>query len=55
MNLQEKIKESGLRQNFLADKLGLSKSHFNQMIKGTATMPEHIRNKLNELLSKVLL
>lgn len=53
MNLHERIKKSGFRQNFIADKLGLSKSHFNQMIKGTATMPERIRNRLNKLLSKV--
>lgn len=51
--LKERIKESGLKQNYIADKCGVGHAHFSMMINGTATMPEHVRNKINELLAKV--
>lgn len=51
--LKEKIKESGLKQNFIADKCGVGHSHFSMMLNGSVTMPESVRNKINELLLKV--
>lgn len=51
--LKEKIREAGLRQNFVADKCGVGHAHFSMMLNGTATMPESVRNKINELLIKV--
>lgn len=52
--LKERIKESGLKQGFIAEKVGIkSASHLTMMLNGYATMPEEIRNKINDLLSKV--
>lgn len=51
--LKEKIKQSGLKQGFIADKIGVGASHLTMMLNGNATMPEDIRNKINQLLSKV--
>jgi len=53
MNLREKIKASGLKQKFIAEKLGLSEAHLTMMLNGKATMPEFIRNDLNTLLKLV--
>lgn len=55
MNLKEKIEKSGLKQKFVAEKLGITPEHFNQMVNGRVTMPEKVRNEVNELLSKVLI
>lgn len=51
--LKRKIKESGLKQRFIADKLGIGEAHLTMMLNENATMPEHIRNAINELLSRV--
>lgn len=53
--LKEKIKQSGLKQNFIAKKLGIGDTHLTMMLNGNATMPEDIRNKINELLLKVII
>lgn len=52
--LKEKIKLSGLKQVFIADKIGIGQSHLTMMLNGNAVMPEEIRNKINDLLSKVV-
>jgi ATP phosphoribosyltransferase len=52
--LKEKIKQSGLKQGFIADKIGIGASHLSMMLNGNATMPEDVRNKINQLLSKVI-
>jgi len=51
--LKEKIQKSGLKQNFIAEKVGVGNSHLTMMLNGNAVMPEDVRNKINELLSKV--
>lgn len=51
--LKEKIKESGFKQSFIADMCGVGHAHFSMMLNGQATMPEQVRNKINELLQKV--
>ncbi len=51
--LRKKIKESGLKQTFIAAKLGISPQYLTMMLSGNATMPEHTRNEINEILAKV--
>lgn len=51
--LKERISKSGLKQTFIAEKVGVGNSHLTMMLNGNANMPEDIRNKINELLLKV--
>ncbi len=51
--LKQKIKDSGLKQKFVAEKVGVSEAHFAMMINGQANMPEIVRNKVTELLKIV--
>lgn len=53
--LKEQIQESGLKQKFIADRVGVGESHLTMMLNGNATMPEHVRNKITELLKKVVI
>ena len=55
MNLKERIKKSGIKQVKIAEVLGLTPEYLNLMINGKQIMSEDIRNKINELLSKVTL
>jgi len=52
--LKERIRLSGLKQSYIADKVGVGASHLTMMLNGNAVMSEEIRNKINELLSKVM-
>lgn len=52
-DLKKRIKESGLKQRFIAEKLGIGESHLTMMLNEKATMPESIRNEINQLLAKV--
>lgn len=51
--LKEKIRLSGLKQVFIAEKIGIGQSHLTMMLNGNAVMPEDVRNKINELLKRV--
>ena len=51
--LKEKIIDSGLKLNHIARRIGIGASHLTMMLNGNAVMPEEIRNKINDLLSKV--
>lgn len=51
--LKQRIKDSGLKQRFIAEKLGIGETHLTMMLNGNATMPETVRNAINELLTKV--
>ena len=51
--LKEQIAQSGLKQKFIAEKVGVGDSHLTMMLNGNAVMSEDIRNKINELLKKV--
>lgn len=53
--LKQRIKDSGLKQKFVAEKVGVSEAYFAMMINGQVEMPEIVRNKVNELLKKVTL
>lgn len=52
--LKERIRLSGLKQSFIAEKVGIGSSHLTMMLNGNAVMSEDIRNKINELLSLYL-
>jgi len=51
--LRRKIESSGLKQNFIASKVGVSPAHLSMMLNNRAIMPELVRNKINELLTSV--
>lgn len=53
MDLKQKIINSGIKQIKIAEKLGITPEYLNLMLNGKIDMSEHIRNKINELLSKV--
>ena len=50
MNLKWIIKNRGLKQNWLAEQLGLKASNFNSYLSGKKTMPEDVRMALYNLL-----
>lgn len=52
--LKEKIKQSGLKQQFIADKIGVGSSHLTMMLNENAKMSEDIQVKINSLLKKYL-
>lgn len=53
MDLKQKIFDAGLKQKFIAEKIGITPEHLNMMLNGKITLSEEIRNKINDLLSKV--
>lgn len=53
--LKQKIKDSGLKQKFIAEKIGISEAHLTMMLNNNATMPEKVRNGINDILLKVLI
>lgn len=50
MDFKEKIKEKGLKQTWIAEKLDLSDALFSFYLSGDRTMPEQIRRRLVEIL-----
>jgi len=52
--LKKRIKQLGIKQKFIANRVGVGEAHLTMMLNGNATMPENVRNAINELLSKVL-
>ena len=54
MNLEQKIKKSGLLKSYIAEKVGLSPAHFSMMLNNKIDMPEQVRNKLNIILDSVI-
>lgn len=44
------IKTSGLKQNYIADKLALSREHLNRILNGSVSMPEYVDRNLETLL-----
>lgn len=51
-NLKKRIKDSGFKQNYIADTVNVSKAHFCMMINGKCTMPEQVRNDVINFLKK---
>jgi len=52
--LKEKIKQSGLKQGFIADKIGVGASHLTMMLNGNATMTAETELAINKILDKYL-
>jgi len=50
--LKDLIRQSGLKQQFIADKIGVGASHLTMMLNGNANMPEDVRNKITDLLKR---
>jgi predicted XRE-type DNA-binding protein len=50
--LKEQIKTSGLKQNFIASKIGVSKEHLNRMLKSNE-VPAKYMVEILSLLKKV--
>ena len=50
MDINKKIKEKGLKKNWIADQLGISKTLLSFYLTDTRPMPDGIRIKLEELL-----
>jgi len=50
--LKIRILESGLKQSFIASKIGVSTAHLSMMLSGKATMPEDKRTAIVSLLPK---
>jgi predicted transcriptional regulator len=52
--IKQKIIKSGLKKVFIADQLGISKSMFSQVLRGTKTLSAENEIKLKELLDRVV-
>jgi len=48
--LKQRIRDRGLRYNWVAEQIGVSKSLLSQYLSGTTPMPDHINNKIIDLL-----
>ena len=54
MDIKEQIRKSGLKQKFIADKIGVSKEHLNRMLNDkNSEMPDKYRIEIASLLQKV--
>lgn len=50
--LKEAIKQSGLKQNWIAIKVGIGNAHLTMMLNGKAKMGDMVRKKIEKLLEK---
>jgi hypothetical protein len=50
--LRKKVKTCGLKQVFIAEKVGVLDTHLSLMLSGKATMPEAVRNKLTKIVEQ---
>lgn len=54
MDLKEQIKKSGLKQNFIATKIGCSKDHLNRLLRGKdSDIPNKYKIEIVSLLQKI--
>lgn len=51
MDFKKAIKDKGLKQKFLAEKLEISEGLFSYYLSGDRSMPEDLKIKLKEILS----
>jgi len=51
MNYNDEIKAIGLTKKKVSEKLGISNVLLSYYINGTRPMPEHIENKLKEIIN----
>jgi len=50
MDFKEKIKQKGIKQKWIANKLNLSDGLFSFYLSGDRTMPEDVKKKLEDIL-----
>jgi len=53
-SIRQLIKDSGLRHDFIAKRLGISKTYLSLMLSGERNMPEDYIIKIKSLCLKVL-
>lgn len=53
--LKERIKLSGLKQCYIAEKVGIGASHLTMMLNDNAVMPEKIKTAIDKLLDNYTL
>ena len=53
-NLKSKIKQSGLIQNFIAEKIGVNYAQLSMMLNGKAVMSDEVRRKINVIVDQAL-
>lgn len=51
--LKRRIKESGLKQNFLASVIGIHEQYFSMIMRGDKTLSDEKQTKLKEYLDKL--
>lgn len=51
--LKQRIKNSGLKQKFIAEKVGVGDTHLTMMLNGNAIMSNEVHKKIVDLLAKV--
>jgi len=50
MDFKEKIKQKGIKQKWIANKLNLSDGLFSFYLSGDRTMPDDVKKKLEDIL-----
>ena len=50
MKLKEKIKERGIKQSWVAEQIGVSKSLLHHYLSGYTNMPEQVERMILDLL-----
>ena len=51
MDFNKEIKERGLKKSWVAKQIGISNVLFSYYLTGTRSMPEHVENKLKDVLA----
>lgn len=52
--LKQLIKDSGLKQKFIAEKIDIDHTYLSAMLNGHREMPESTRNKIMSLCQRVI-
>jgi plasmid maintenance system antidote protein VapI len=50
MDLKERIRLKGLKQNWIADKIGVNPITFNAYLNGERSMPQEVSDKVKKLI-----
>jgi len=51
--LKEKVKKSGLKQIYIANKIGITKEHLNYMLNGKREMEDKYKIEILNLINKM--
>ena len=50
--MKQKIKQSGLKQKYIADKIGMHPSSLSRCLNKSSPMSDEIKKKINKILKK---